>query len=279
MSDALRWVTMKDAERGTDIPASTIRRRVEQGTFEVDDGVTPKLYGIPEDLFTNPATTTATTTDPATAIATTTDPATDPATAMATTTTDPAAATATTDADLVASLKDDKLHLRDELAALHGEMERREAGSAQREVLSKARVVDLERAATVREGRIADMEAAHADVLATHAAEVTNLRGQVAVLEAKVRETLEAHTEKLGDLASDIAELANSKAQMELRVYELEPVASQVPMLQAAVEEKDAALSDREHELSNVRDDIEAIANRPVAGPVFRLLTKGKLRV
>ena len=254
MSDALRWVTMKDAERGTDIPASTIRRRVEQGTFEVDDGVTPKLYGIPEDLFTNPATTTATTTDPA-------------------------AATATTDADLVASLKDDKLHLRDELAALHGEMERREAGSAQREVLSKARVVDLERAATVREGRIADMEAAHADVLATHAAEVTNLRGQVAVLEAKVRETLEAHTEKLGDLASDIAELANSKAQMELRVYELEPVASQVPMLQAAVEEKDAALSDREHELSNVRDDIEAIANRPVAGPVFRLLTKGKLRV
>ena len=270
MSDALRWVTMKDAERGTDIPASTIRRRVEQGTFEVDDGVTPKLYGIPEDLFTNPATTTATTTDPATAIATTT---TDPATAMATT------MATTTDADLVASLKDDKLHLRDELAALHGEMERREAGSAQREVLSKARVVDLERAATVREGRIADMEAAHADVLATHAAEVTNLRGQVAVLEAKVRETLEAHTEKLGDLASDIAELANSKAQMELRVYELEPVASQVPMLQAAVEEKDAALSDREHELSNVRDDIEAIANRPVAGPVFRLLTKGKLRV
>jgi excisionase family DNA binding protein len=144
---------------------------------------------------------------------------------------------------------------------------------------SKARVIDLERSATMRESRIADMEMAHAS-------EVSDLRGQVAILEAKVRETLEAHTEKLGDLASDIAELANAKAQMEVRVYELEPVASQVPMLQAAVEEKDATLSDRErelqlreHELSNVRDDLEAIASRPVAGPVFRLLTKGKLRV
>ena len=144
---------------------------------------------------------------------------------------------------------------------------------------SKARVIDLERAATVREGRIVDMEASHATV-------VSELRGQVAVLEAKVRETLEAHTEKLGDLASDIAELANSKAQMELRVSELEPVASQVPMLQAAVEEKDAVLSERErqlevreHELTAVREDIEAIASRPVTGPMFRLLTKKKLRI
>jgi chromosome segregation ATPase len=111
-----------------------------------------------------------------------------------------------------------------------------------------------------------------------HASEVSDLRGQVAVLEAKVRETLEAHTEKLGDLASDIAELANSKAQMELRVYELEPVANQVPMLEAAVEETEAALSDRERQLGAMKDDIEAIASRPVAGPVFRLLTKGKLR-
>jgi hypothetical protein len=56
-------------------------------------------------------------------------------------------------------------------------------------------------------------------------------------------------------------------------------------MLQAAVEEKDASLSDREQaledrerELGNMRSDIETIASRPVTGPVFRLLTKGKLR-
>ena len=67
------------------------------------------------------------------------------------------------------------------------------------------------------------------------------------------------------------AELANAKAKMEVRVYELEPVAEQVPMLQAAVDEKDATLTGIQH-------DIEAIASRPVAGPVFRLLTKGKLR-
>jgi excisionase family DNA binding protein len=161
---------------------------------------------------------------------------------------------------------------------LRSETDRRETEAAQREERSKARIVDLERSATVRESRIVDMETTHAD-------EVAELRGQVSVLEAKVRETLEAHTEKLGDLASDIAELANAKAQMELRVYELEPVASQVPMLQAAVEEKDATLSERErqlevreHELGQVREDIETIASRPVTGPVFRLLTRGKLR-
>jgi excisionase family DNA binding protein len=162
---------------------------------------------------------------------------------------------------------------------LRSEADRRETEAARREERSKARIIDLERELTVRDSRVADVETAHA-------AEVSDLRGQVAVLEAKVRETLEAHTEKLGDLASDIAELANAKAQMELRVYELEPVANQVPALQAAVEEKDASLSDRErelelreHELNNVREDIEAIASRPVTGSVFRLLTKKRLRI
>ena len=182
----------------------------------------------------------------------------------------------------VARLEADKVEMHEE-AGQREEALREDVRQVQQEMglrieASKARVVDLERAATVREGRIADMEIAHADVLAAHAAEVADLRGQVAVLEAKVRETLEAHTEKLGDLASDIAELANAKAQMEVRVYELEPVAEQVPMLQAAVEEKDASLSERERELGNMRQDIDAIASRPVTGPVFRLLTKGKLR-
>jgi excisionase family DNA binding protein len=183
----------------------------------------------------------------------------------------------------VARLEADKVAMHEEAGqreeALREDVRQVQQDMGLRIEASKARVVDLERAATVRESRIVDMEATHADVLATHVGEVADLRGQVAVLEAKVRETLEAHTEKLGDLASDIAELANSKAQMELRVYELEPVANQVPMLEAAVEETEAALSDRERQLGNMKDDIEAIASRPVAGPVFRLLTRGKLRV
>jgi len=167
---------------------------------------------------------------------------------------------------------------REDLLAQVASLEADKKALARREEQVLGRAIDLERALVMRDSRIADMETAHAR-------EVSDLRGQVAVLEAKVRETLEAHTEKLGDLASDIAELANAKAQMELRVYELEPVASQVPMLQAAVEEKDATLSERErqlevreHELGQVREDIDAIASRPVTGPVFRLLTKGKLR-
>jgi len=163
---------------------------------------------------------------------------------------------------------------------------RREQEAGEREERSKARIIDLERAATVRESRIADMDAAHADLLAAHASEVADLRGQVAILEAKVRETLEERAEENGQLANRIADLVTAQQEMQTRVYELEPVANQVPMLQAAVEEKDATLSERErelelreHELSNVRDDIEAIASRPVTGGVFRLLTKGKLRV
>jgi excisionase family DNA binding protein len=164
----------------------------------------------------------------------------------------------------VARLEAERVGMRDDFDTRLAE-QRQESGLLVE--TSKARVIDLERELTVRDSRIVD------------------LSKQVSVLEAKVRETLEAHAEKLGDLASDIAELANAKARTELRVYELEPVASQVPMLQAAVEEKDATLSERdrqlevrEHELSQVRDDIDAMASRPVTGPVFRLLTKGRLR-
>ena len=157
----------------------------------------------------------------------------------------------------VARLEADKVEMHEEAGrreeALREDVRQVRQDMGLRIEASKVRVVDVERELTVSNSTIAD------------------LRGQVAVLEAKVRETLEAHTEKLGDLASDIAELANAKAKMEVRVYELEPVAEQVPMLQAAVDEKDATLTGIQH-------DIEVIASRPVAGPVFRLLTKGKLR-
>jgi hypothetical protein len=166
--------------------------------------------------------------------------------------------------------------------ALHGEVERREAGAAQREERAKARIIDLERELTVQGSRIADMQTAHdsriADMQAARETEVSDLRGQVAILEAKVRETLEERAEEIGRLATSITELVGKQQEMQTRVYELEPVADQVPMLQAAVEEKGASLSERERELGAMRKDIETIASRPVTGPVFRLLTKGKLR-
>jgi chromosome segregation ATPase len=143
---------------------------------------------------------------------------------------------------------------------------------------SKARVIDLERELTVRGSRVADLEA-------LRESDVTDMRGQIAVLEAKVREVLEKSQDEAmqlanrnADLADRIAGLVASHEDMRARVVELQPVAEQVPMLQAAVEEKDASLSERERELGNMRQDIETIASRPVTGPVFRLLTKGKLR-
>ena len=43
--------------------------------------------------------------------------------------------------------------------------------------------------------------------------------------------------------------------------------------------ERDKKLFERERQLADISEDIETIASRPVAGPVFRLLTKGKLRI
>jgi ATP-dependent Lon protease len=166
-------------------------------------------------------------------------------------------------ADLAARLtRADEAH-----AVSREEAARREAASAQREELSKARIIDLERELTMRDSRIVD------------------LSEQNQVLEAKVRETLEERAEENGQLANRIADLVAAHTEMQSRVVELQPVADRVPMLQAAVEEKDASLSEREQalqkreqELGNIRQDIDAIASRPVTGPVFRLLTKGKLR-
>ena len=181
--------------------------------------------------------------------------------------------------------RDDLLAQVARLEADKADAARRETEAGLREERSKARIIDLERELTVRDSRIADLQA-------KQEAEVSELRGQVAVLEAKVREVLEKGQDILEkgqdealQLANRIADLVDRQQEAEARIHELAPVAEQVPMLQAAVEEKDATLSereralqDREQELGNMRQDIDAIASRPVTGPVFRLLTKGRLR-
>ena len=111
-------------------------------------------------------------------------------------------------------------------------------------------------------------------------------REQVDALESKLREVLEQSQEQKHQLANRIADLVQQHADIHTRVLELEPVAAEVPMLQAAVEDSKAELTEREQilfqrerQLADINEDIETIASRPVAGPVFRLLTKGKLRI
>lgn len=171
----------------------------------------------------------------------------------------------------VARLEASETTLRDEAVRreedLRSEMERRDTASAGREESSKARVVDLERELTVRDSRIAD------------------LVEQNQILEAKVREVLESGKDEALQLANRIADLVSAHEDIQARVVELQPVAEKVPMLQAAVEERDATLSEQqsalqrsEEKLNAIQEDIDAIASRPVTGPVFRMLTKRKLR-
>ena len=171
----------------------------------------------------------------------------------------------------VARLEASEATLHEEAARresdLRSEMVRRETAAGEREERSKARIIDLERELTVRDSRIAD------------------LVEQNQILEAKVREILESGKDEALQLANRIADLVAAHEDIQTRVVELQPVAEKVPMLQAAVEERDATLSEQqsalqksEEKLNAIQEDIDAIASRPVTGPVFRMLTKRKLR-
>jgi hypothetical protein len=174
----------------------------------------------------------------------------------------------------VARLEADKVEAHEEADRREGEL-REDVQCVKQEMGlriegAKARVVDLERAATVRESRIADMEATHADALATRDAELAELRGRVANLEAELRDSYSrAEANALGwanradELSHRIADLVDKHQHANERVYELEPEAERVPMLVADIEDRDATL--------------DAIASR-VPAPVFRYLKRGKRR-
>jgi len=174
-------------------------------------------------------------------------------------------------ADLRARIErqdEDKVHLRDELHAAHAELRAVRDDASRNEAGLKMRIVEVEQTVGVRESQIDDLNA------------------QVAMLEAKLREVLEQSQEQNHQLANRIADLVQQHTDIHTRVLELEPVAAEVPMLQAAVEDTKAELTDREQilfqrerQLADISEDIETIASRRVAGPMFRLLTKGKLRI
>jgi chromosome segregation ATPase len=146
---------------------------------------------------------------------------------------------------------------------------------------SKARVIDLERELTVRESTIADVTTR----LAQSDAAIVARDGIIADKDGKA-ETLHqelrgAHTQaeanalewarRADELSHRIADLVDRQQESESRIIELQPEAERVPILVADLDARD-------EELSGIRKDIDAIASRPVTGPVFRLLTKGKLR-
>ena len=258
-----QWMPLTDALRLTRLSQSTIRRRAASGQFKVDRTVTPHLYAIPDEVLTTPSgghqdVGRSVVRDHRGAHGEFDDAGSAPTTG--------GHEVLMVAADLqvdhrIMRLEEDKAHLRDELT--------------QREVDHKARVGALEKTVAVREARVSE------------------LTDQVSALESKVREILEnGQTEALG-LANRIADLVERQHDAEVRIYELQPVAERVPMLEAAVDEtktrlhetegdlveRDKKLSERERQLADISQDIETIASRPVAGPVFRLLTKGKLRI
>ncbi|MBT3269920.1 hypothetical protein HN371_22425 [Candidatus Poribacteria bacterium] len=96
--------------------------------------------------------------------------------------------------------------------------------------------------------------------------------GRAARLEAELRETLRESEQRTAHFADRIADLVQQVEDTRGRIIELQPVAEQVPMLQAAVEERDETLSD-------MRDEVARIESGVISGPIFRMLTKnGRLR-
>jgi uncharacterized coiled-coil protein SlyX len=146
---------------------------------------------------------------------------------------------------------------------------------------TKARVIDLERELTVRDSTIADLTARLADsdaAIVAKEGKAETLHEELRAAHVQAEANALEWARRADELSHRIADLVERQQDSESRIIELQPEAEKVPMLQAAVEEKDASLSERERELGNMRADIDAIASRPVTGPVFRLLTKGKLR-
>ena len=146
----------------------------------------------------------------------------------------------------------------------------------------------------------ANMAAERSESERDHDERLSDLREAVATqthraeaLETELRDTLRYSAQRTADLANRIAGLVEQVEDTRGRVIELQPVAERVPMLEAAVDEtktrlhetegdlveRDKKLFERERQLADISEDIETIASRPVAGPVFRLLTKGKLRI
>jgi uncharacterized coiled-coil protein SlyX len=126
--------------------------------------------------------------------------------------------------------------------------------SGKRIEASKARSIDLERDVTVRDSTIVD------------------LRRQVADQEAEMRAVLSKGQDEAMQLANRIAGLVDRQQEAEARIYELAPVAEQVPMLQAAVDEKDAELAEKAAAVARINQSA-------VSRVVFRMLDKdGKLR-
>jgi hypothetical protein len=146
---------------------------------------------------------------------------------------------------------------------------------------TKARVIDLERELTGRDSTIADLTARLADsdvAIVAKEGKAETLHEELRAAHVQAEANALEWARRADELSHRIADLVERQQDSESRIIELQPEAEKVPMLQAAVEEKDASLSERERELGNMRADIDAIASRPVTGPVFRLLTKGKLR-
>ncbi len=277
-----RWVSLPIAQSELGITERTVYRRVERGHLlsrrNASDRVEIGLPVADSSITDTPVDAVSTAPEAVT-------PVTDGPTDM----TDRSQSFETWRADLIsqlessqaraARLEEDKSHLREQLAG--SEQELRGAAAAHSEELSAARQDCEARAAALR-GAI---EAKEADLVARDS-RISELTGQVSALEAKVREVLEEGKSDSHQLANRIADLVQQHADIHTRVLELEPVAAEVPMLQAAVEDTKAELTDREQvlfqrerQLADINEDIETIASRPVAGPVFRLLTKGKLRI
>jgi excisionase family DNA binding protein len=108
------------------------------------------------------------------------------------------------------------------------------------------------------------------------------LAANVGRLESLEDQLREAHTHaethavewarRSDDLSHKIADLVATHQEAEARIIELQPVADQVPMLQAAVDESNG-------EITDMRREVQRIESGLISGPIFRLLDRGgKLR-
>lgn len=259
-----RWVSMSEAVNELGIGERAVYRRVAKDRLAKRINADARVeIGIPTDESSSPnqvrrqRPVVGQTSEPVQAG----EPASEPDQAPG----DPAA----TDVSLPRS----ELAWRDDLLAQIARIER------DKELLAD-RLGDMEQQ---HAAAVASIQAEHQEALAASCstleekleearARCDQEESRAARLETELRETLRESEQRTAHFADRIADLVQQVEDTRGRVIELQPVAEQVPMLQAAVDERDEALS-------GIHDEVARIESGVISGPIFRMLTKnGRLR-
>ena len=144
-------------------------------------------------------------------------------------------------------------------ASLHGENELLRQLLDERKKLHQREVGRLE-------GQIQELR----EELQERRERIATLERRIEEVEERLQSALRESAEGSRELAHRIAALVGEVERSRVRILELAPLESEVPRLQAQIEEKEASLRRAQERL----EELDRLSSGRVVGPIFRLLRR-----